>query len=53
MPEKKRKDWREPCAAAAAESDPEKLASLVHQIIEALDESRQQARFQDKADLVS
>jgi hypothetical protein len=31
-------DWRELCAAASIETDPEKLASLVTQIIDSLDE---------------
>ncbi|HXW91187.1 MAG TPA: hypothetical protein VEK33_11630 [Terriglobales bacterium] len=39
MAESKGKDWRELCAAAAKEFDPDKLASLVHQIIEAIDET--------------
>jgi hypothetical protein len=34
------RDWRELCAAAAQESDPEKLSSLVSQIIQAIDEGR-------------
>jgi hypothetical protein len=38
MAEQKRKDWRELCAAAAEEHDPEKLANLVEQIIQAIDE---------------
>jgi hypothetical protein len=33
-----RKDWRELCAAAAGELDSERLAALVNQIIEAIDE---------------
>jgi hypothetical protein len=32
------KDWRELCAAASEESDSEKLASLVDQILRAFDE---------------
>jgi hypothetical protein len=31
-------DWRQLCAAAATETDSEKLAELVHQLIRALDE---------------
>jgi hypothetical protein len=34
------RDWRELCAAAAQESDPDKLSSLVSQIIQAIDEGR-------------
>jgi len=33
------KDWRELCAAASEESDPERLFSLINQILEAFDES--------------
>jgi hypothetical protein len=32
------KDWRELCAAAVEEPDSERLASLVNQIIEAIDQ---------------
>ena len=32
--------WRELCAAAAREDDPEKLVVLVKQIVNALDEQR-------------
>lgn len=35
------KSWRELCAVAVDESDPEKLAALVRQILEAFDESDQ------------
>ena len=35
------KSWRELCAAAVDESDPERLAALVKQILEAFDESDQ------------
>jgi hypothetical protein len=38
MAEGNRTDWRQLCAAAATEVDSEKLADLVHQLIEALDE---------------
>jgi hypothetical protein len=38
MAESNRKDWRELCAAAAKEPDSEKVVSLVHQILRALDE---------------
>jgi hypothetical protein len=31
-------DWRQLCAVAATETDSEKLADLVHQLIKALDE---------------
>ena len=31
-------DWRDLCAAASIETDPQKLASLVTQIIDSLDE---------------
>lgn len=33
------RDWRELCAAASEESDPERLFSLINQILEAFDES--------------
>jgi hypothetical protein len=36
--EGKQGNWRELCAAATAEADSEKLASLVHQILQAFDE---------------
>ena len=45
MAESKHKDWRELCAAAAQEFDPDKLASLVHQIIQALDERQSPLPF--------
>jgi hypothetical protein len=32
------KDWRDLCAAAVEEPDPEKLVSLVNQILQAFDE---------------
>jgi hypothetical protein len=38
MAESNRTDWRQICAAAAMETDSEKLADLVHQLIKALDE---------------
>ena len=38
MAEGNRTDWRQLCAAAATETDSEKLADLVHQLIEALDD---------------
>ena len=38
MAEGNRTDWRQLCAAAATETDSEKLAELVHQLIKALDE---------------
>jgi hypothetical protein len=38
MAEGDRTDWRQLCAAAATETDSEKLADLVHQLIKALDE---------------
>jgi hypothetical protein len=38
MAESNRSDWRELCAAAAEETDSEKLVDLVDQIIKALDE---------------
>jgi hypothetical protein len=37
MSKQKQGDWRELCAAAANEPDPEKLASLIDQIIQAMD----------------
>ena len=37
----KEKGWRELCAEAAEEPDSEKLVSLVHQILNALDEKDQ------------
>ena len=33
------RDWRELCAAASEESDPERLFSLINQILEAFNES--------------
>jgi cytochrome P450 len=44
MAESKGKDWRELCAAAAQEFDPEKLDVLVNQILQALDECDQSSR---------
>jgi hypothetical protein len=41
MAEGNRTNWRELCAAAAAEPDSKRLADLVDQIIRALDESRE------------
>ncbi len=41
MAETIRNTWRELCAAAVEESDPEKLAALVKQILELFDESDQ------------
>jgi len=41
MDELQGKDWRELCAAAAIEPDPEKLVTLVQQILEAFDERDQ------------
>jgi len=38
MAESIRTDWRQLCAAAAKETDSEKLAELVNQLIKALDE---------------
>jgi uncharacterized membrane protein YqiK len=38
MAEGNRTDWRQLCAAAAKETDSEKLAELVNQLIKALDE---------------
>ena len=38
MAEGIRRDWRALCAAAANEPDPERLALLVNQIIQAIDE---------------
>jgi hypothetical protein len=38
MAESNRTDWRQLCAVAATETDSEKLADLVHQLIKALDE---------------
>jgi hypothetical protein len=38
MAESNRTDWRQLCAVAATETDSEKLADLVHQLIQALDE---------------
>jgi len=35
------KDWRELCAEAATEPDPEKLSSLIRQILVALDHQEQ------------
>ena len=34
-----RKGWRELCAAASDEPDPDKLVSLVHQILQAFEDS--------------
>jgi hypothetical protein len=42
MTESYAKDWRDLCAAAAEEADPEKLVSLVRQILQALDERDRQ-----------
>ena len=53
MAESKRKDWRELCAAAAKEFDPEKLAFLVHQIIQELDESKRTTLARSAADPAS
>jgi hypothetical protein len=36
-----KKDWRELCAAAATEPDPEKLSSLIRQILVAFDHQEQ------------
>jgi hypothetical protein len=41
MAENTEKDWRALCAAAALEPNSEKVASLVDQILEALDEHRE------------
>jgi hypothetical protein len=41
MAEGTEKHWRALCAAAAQEPDSEKVASLVDQILEALDEHRE------------
>jgi len=38
MADRNRTDWRQLCEAAATETDSEKLADLVHQLIKALDE---------------
>ena len=38
MADRNRTDWRQLCEAAATETDSEKLAVLVHQLIKALDE---------------
>jgi hypothetical protein len=38
MPERKRKDWRELCAAVSKESDSKKLGCLVEELIAALDD---------------
>jgi hypothetical protein len=38
MAEGNRTDWRQLCAAAATETNSEKLADLVHRLIKALDE---------------
>ena len=46
MAEGKQAEWRELCAAAAKESDPERLASLVDQIIQAIDGQLATARHQ-------
>jgi hypothetical protein len=43
MNEKKQDDWRELCAEAAAEPDPERLALLVDQIIHAMEQARRRA----------
>jgi len=42
MSESNKKDWRELCASVANESDPEKLGSLVKELIRALDERQSQ-----------
>ncbi len=39
--ETKKENWRELCAEAANEPDPERLASLVDRIIQVMDEARQ------------
>ncbi len=38
MAESNKTDWRELCAAASKEPDPEKFATLIERIIKALDE---------------
>lgn len=38
MSERKRKDWRDLCAAVSTEHDSNKLGSLVQELIAALDE---------------
>jgi hypothetical protein len=38
MSERKRRDWRELCAAVSNELDSQKLGSLVQELIAALDE---------------
>lgn len=43
MAERQRKDWRELCVAAAEEPDPQKLASLVRQLVQAIDERNQKS----------
>jgi hypothetical protein len=45
--ESPRKDWRELCAAAVIEPDSERLVSLVHQILQALDEGDHAAILSD------
>jgi hypothetical protein len=39
------KDWRELCAAASEETDSEKLASLIGQILQAFDECDRESMF--------
>jgi hypothetical protein len=45
MADGKRKDWRELCAAVALEPDPEKVVSLVHQILQAFEERDREIKF--------
>ena len=45
MAESKKRDWRELCAAVAKEPDSEKVVSLVHQILRALDECDQTVKL--------
>ena len=42
MAQSDEKGWRELCAAAAKETDSEKLSSLVHQILRAFDQEDRQ-----------
>jgi len=41
MPERNQKDWRELCIAVIHENDSAKLSSLIQELIEVLDEGKQ------------
>jgi hypothetical protein len=48
MDRNKGKHWRQLCAEAAEESDSEKVASLVNQILQAFDEGDLKVRFPER-----